>query len=83
MSFVVVAVVALPAVACAAAAAATAAVAAVALLLGFVAVGRVIISVAGCMACRLHAHCRPGTPTGVSGQSLGRPQRRRRRRCRL
>lgn len=79
MSFVVVAVVALPAVACAAAAA----VAAVALLLGFVAVGRVIISVAGCMACRLHAHCRPGTPTGVSGQSLGRPQRRRRRRRRL
>lgn len=78
MSFVVVGVVALPAVACAAAA--TAAVAAVALLLGFVAVGRVIISVAGCMACRLHAHCRPGTPTGVSGQSLGRPQRRRRRR---
>lgn len=62
---------ALPAVACAAAVA----VAAVALLLGFVAVGRVIISVAGCMARRLHAHCRPGTPTGVSGPSLGRRRR--------
>lgn len=66
---------ALPAIAFAAA------VAVVALLLGFVAVavGRVIISVAGCMACRLHAQCRPGTPTGVSGSSLGRRQRRRRR----
>lgn len=76
MSFVVVVLLllALPAVAFAAA------VAAVALLLGFVAVGRVIISVAGCMACRLHAQCRHGTPTGVSGSSLGRRQRQRRRR---